>query len=144
MRSRETDEILQVQGFFWKQLRARGWKEINNTLVSAIFRDGRRVIVVGNQPDDSLHWIASPSIEPDQFTDPLLGYTGAREPTRVAVFDIKGAPGRCRVVMNVLDKIQQFSQESFFSGPMEEAFDRLLEESVQRIDDFIAGGETIN
>jgi hypothetical protein len=141
--TRETDEILQVQGFFWKQLRARGWKPIHDALSSAIFRDGRRVVVVGNQGDDSLYWTASPSVKDGQPVDPIIGYMGP-EPVHVATFDIKGSPSQCRVVMNVITRGGQFAEEQFFTGPMEQAFERMFDESVRRIDDFIAGGETTN
>jgi hypothetical protein len=142
MTGRETDAILQVQGFFWRQLQARGWKPTHNALSSAGFRDGRRVVVVGNQGDASLYWIASPSVK-DEPVDPILGYTGP-EPVRVATFDVKGSPGECRVVMNVITRDERFAEEPLFTGPMEQAFERMFDESVRRIDDFIAGGETIN
>jgi hypothetical protein len=141
--TRETDEILQVQDFFWRQLQARGWKPTHNALSSAGFREGRRVVAVGNQGDDSLYWTASPSVKNEQPADPFLGYTGP-EPVPVATFNVKGSPGECRVVMNVITRDEKFAEEQFFTGPMEQAFERMFDESVRRIDDFIASGETIN
>jgi hypothetical protein len=138
------DTILEVQGFFWKQLRADGWTEISNTGTSATFQDGRRVITVGNQGDDSLYWTADPSVPDADNVDPILGYTGSSEPVSVGVFDITGSAAACKVLSNVRDKEGNFAPEIFCNGPMADVYARLLDESVRRIDDFIAGGESIN
>jgi transposase InsO family protein len=139
-----TDNILEMQGFFWKELRAAVWKEISNTGTSATFQDGRRVITVGNQGDDSLYWTAYPSVSDAHKVDPILGYMGSSEPVPVGAFDITGAAAMCAVLSNVLDKEGNFAPEPFCNGPMADVYARLLAESVRRIDEFIAGGESIN
>jgi hypothetical protein len=50
----------------------------------------------------------------------------------------------CKVLSNVLDKDGNFAPEPFCDGPMADVYTRLFAESVRRIDDFIAGGESIN
>lgn len=141
--SSKTDAILEVQGFFWRQLRAGGWKEIANTGTSATFQDGRRVITVRNQGDDSLYWNAFPSVDSPGKNDPLLGYIGP-QPTPVGTFEITGTAAACDARANVLDKQENFTQEPFCNGPMADVYARLLPESVRRIDEFITGGESIN
>jgi hypothetical protein len=142
MPSRSND-ILAVQGFFWQQLRSEGWKEISNTGSSATFRDGRRVITIANQGDDSLSWCAFASVPDEGPVDPLLGYTGPKA-LPLGAFEITGSPAACDALANVIDKAGSFAQEPFCTGPMADVHARLFRESVRRIDEFIVSGETIN
>lgn len=141
--SSRTDEILEVQAFFWKQLCAAGWKDISKIGSSATFQDGRRVITVGNQGDDSLYWNAFPSVTSLGKQDPLVGYVGP-DPIPVGTFEITGSAAHCEARANIVDKNGNLTQESFFEGTMAAVYKRLFDESITRIEGFIAAGETVN